>query len=297
MAIADAGGFTKAACQLHVSQSALSLHVRQMEDAFGVPLLIRERTGVRPTTQGAKLLRHARLILQQVALAEADLTSKISSPTGEVTIGIPSGAARVMLAELLAAAENILPNVSLKIIEGMTGPLEEWMSAGRFNLAVLYRTTGALGRNVELAHEEFCLVAHPDKPPFDIEIKLSDLHAFPLSLPREVNNARRMVSDAVSRLGYMLDIRFEVDSLSAIIKMIEDGRAYSILTPSAIQSEVKSGRLKAIKIVDPIITRAIVLATNVRDERNPAVEATKKVLVDVVRQLILTGSWPANLAI
>ena len=68
------------------------------------------------------------------------MTSRVATPAGEVTIGIPSGAARVMTAELLATAREELPGISLRIVEGMTGPLEEWMAAGRFNLAVLYRT-------------------------------------------------------------------------------------------------------------------------------------------------------------
>jgi LysR family nitrogen assimilation transcriptional regulator len=293
--IVEAGSITKASGEMNVAQSALSLHVRQMEEGFGVSLLVRERTGIRVTDQGAKLLEHAKIILKQVALAEAELTSKITSPAGEVTIGIPSGAARVMVSELLATAREVIPNVSLKIIEGMTGPLEEWMAAGRFNLAVLYRPSENIGRATELAREEFCLVAQPEKPPFTDSIELAEVQSFPLAVPMPSNNVRRSVVDAMARFGFNLDVRFEVDSLSTILKMVAEGKAYSILTPSAVQGDVKAGLVKSIKIVDPIITRSVVVMANPRDERQPAVSATRAVLIDVVRKLVTNGEWPASL--
>lgn len=293
--VVEAGSFTKAASHLNVAQSALSLHVRQMEEAFGTPLLFRDRTGITLTDSGVKLLKHARIILKQVQLAEAELTNKVSSPSGEVTIGIPSGAARVMLTELLAVAKEALPNVSLKIVEGMTGPLEEWMSAGRFNLAVLYRTAESPGPMTILAKEEFCLVVPPGKPPFEDTISLADLRQFPLAVPMRNNNVRRSVADVVAQHGSSLDVKFEVDSLSTIIDMVMEGKAYSILTPSAIQKEVTHGQVRSVQIVDPVITRSVVLAVNPKDERSVVVSAVRALVPRVVRKLIEDGHWPAIL--
>lgn len=291
--VVEAGSFTKAATQMNVAQSALSLHVRQMEEGFGTQLLIRDRTGVTVTSAGDKLLRHARIILQQVSLAEEELTSKVKSPSGEVTIGIPSGAARVMVAELLAMANERLPRVSLKIVEGMSGLIEEWMAAGRFNLAVLYKTLDNPGASTELVQEEFCLVAPPGQPPFDETIRLADLHAFPLAVPMRVNNVRRSVADVVAQHGATLDVRFEVDSLSTIVGMVMEGKAYSILTPSAIQREASMGQVRTVRIVDPVITRSVVLMVNPRDERSLEVSAVRALVPEVVHRLAREGKWPA----
>jgi LysR family nitrogen assimilation transcriptional regulator len=291
--VVEAGSFTKAAAQLNVAQSALSLHVRQMEEMFGTQLLVRDRTGVTLTAAGTKLLKHAQIILHQVQLAEEELTSKVKSPSGEVTIGIPSGAARVIVAELLALAKERLPKVSLKIVEGMSGPIEEWMTAGRFNLAILYRTIESPGKATVLAREEFCLVVPPNEPPYEETIRLSELHAFPLAVPMRVNNVRRSVADVVAQHGCTLDVKFEVDSLSTIINMVMDGKAYSILTPSAIQREVSLGQVRTVRIVDPVITRSVVLAVNPRDERSVEVAAVQALVPKVVQQLAREGKWPA----
>ncbi|MER8804843.1 LysR family transcriptional regulator [Mesorhizobium sp. M0998] len=294
--VVEAGSFTKAAAQLNVAQSALSLHVRQMEEEFGTQLLVRDRTGVTLTAAGTKLMRHARSILRQVNLAEEELTSKVKSPSGEVVIGIPSGAARVMVAELLSLAQERFPKVSLKIIEGMSGLIDEWMTSGRFNLAILYKTVESPDTSTLLAREEFCLVAPPNQPPFENTVRLSDLHAYPLAVPMRVNNVRRSVADVVAQHGGTLDVRFEVDSLSTINSMVMDGKAYSILTPSAIQREVSLGQLRMVRIVDPVITRSIVLAVNPRDERSVEVAAIRALVPEVVKKLTRDGKWPAILA-
>lgn len=292
--VVEAGSFTKAAALLHVAQSALSLHVRQLEESFGTQLLVRDRTGVSVTASGTKLLERARTILKEIRLAEMELTNTVASPSGEVTIGIPSGAARVLSGALLESVRNELPRISLKMIEGMTGPLEEWMAAGRLNLAVLYRTAESVGQMTVLAREEFYLVVPPGEPPFEDSIPLADLHAFPLTVPMRNNNVRRSVADVVAQHGCVLDVKFEVDSLSTIINMVIEGKAYSILTPSAIQKEASLGQVRTVKIIDPVITRSVVLAVNPKDECSPAVSAVRKLIPNIARALIESRHWSAT---
>jgi LysR family nitrogen assimilation transcriptional regulator len=145
-----------------------------------------------------------------------------------------------------------------------------------------------------LAREELCLVVPADKPPFEATIRLDDLHAYPLAVPMRNNNVRRSIADVVAQHGSTLDVRFEVDSLSTIINMVEDGTAYSILTPSAIQREVSEGKVRTVQIVDPVITRFVVLAVNPRDERSAAVAAVRTLIPRVVRKLVNEGQWPAT---
>ncbi|CAH2406764.1 LysR family transcriptional regulator [Mesorhizobium ventifaucium] len=292
--VVEAGSFTKAAALLHIAQSALSLHVRQLEESFGTQLLVRDRTGVTVTTAGSKLLERARTILKEIRLTEMELTNTVAAPSGEVTIGIPSGAARVLSGPLLEFVRDELPKVSLKMIEGMTGPLEEWMAAGRFNLAILYRTADSVGRMTVLAREELCLVVPSNQPPFEDSVALADLHAFPLAVPMRSNNVRRSVADVVAQHGCVLDIKFEVDSLSTIINMVTDGKAHSILAPSAVQKEASQGLVRTVKIVDPVITRSVVLAVNPKDERSPAVSAVRKLIPVVAMTLIESRRWSAT---
>lgn len=292
--VIEAGSFTKAAARLHVAQSALSLHVRRMEEAFGVELLIREQSGVRPTEAGTKLLEHAQIILRQLAWAERDLQSHRHAAEGVITIGIPSGLARVLVSELLAATRAQLPRVTLQIVEGMTGNLAEWLTAGRLDLAVLYRDVGQVGQHIELAQETFHLISAPQMAPTGETIALSTLRGMPLVLPMGNNNARRSVARQVERLGWELDVKFEVDSLTSIIKMVTEGKAYSVLTPAAFVNEMRLGLIKAVRVTDPEISRSVILAANAREGRKITVDALKDLIGTVARQLVSAGDWPAR---
>ncbi|TIV42673.1 MAG: LysR family transcriptional regulator, partial [Mesorhizobium sp.] len=94
--------------------------------------------------------------------------------------------------------------------------------------------------------------------------------------------------------GCALDVKFEVDSLSTIINMVIEGKAHSILAPSAVQKEASQGLVRAIKIIDPVITRSVVLAVNPKDERSAAVSAVRKLIPKVARELIESRAWAAS---
>lgn len=295
--VVEAGGFTRAAERLNVAQSALSLHVRQMEERFGVALLTRERSGVRVTEQGAKLLRHAQIILRQMALADAELSSGAETPAGEVNVGIPSAAARTLAPALLAAAKQKIPAVSVKISEGLTIPLQEWMASGRLNLKLSYRTPTTLDRSIEIAREAFWLIVPAGATAWDDRdtVSLAELEGLPLVVPMPNNNAPGTVAAIVARHRAMLNVAFEVDSLSTIINMVVEGQASSILPASAVQPELRDGLVKAVRIADRAIERSIVVVTNLRDETDRAVIAARSVLIEAVRDLVARGAWPATL--
>ena len=83
VAVADCGGFQRAANALHLSQGAVSQHVRRLEAAVGRPLVERQGRGSRFTPDGDKLLRQARLergaILREVASAVNISVSHLST--------------------------------------------------------------------------------------------------------------------------------------------------------------------------------------------------------------------------
>ncbi|KAA3447259.1 transcriptional regulator [Mesorhizobium sp. SARCC-RB16n] len=292
--VVEAGSFTRAAASMHIAQSALSLHVRQLEDRFGTQLLIRDRTGLSLTAAGKKLLQHARPILQQVRSVEEELLNQVKSPSGEVTVGIPCAPARVIASELLSLARERLPRVTVKITEAMGRTIEDSMKDGLFNLAILYKESEGNNHDRPLAHEELFLVAPPNQSPFENVISLSSLHAYPLALPSRIDNIRQCLSDAARNHSSTLDVRFEVDSLSTIINMVTDGKAYSILTPSTIHRETLLSQLKTVRIVDPGISMPLTLAINPRDRRSIEVEAVRALIQEIVTKLVCPRKFARN---
>jgi molybdate transport repressor ModE-like protein len=71
--VVEAGSITQGAARANLALAAASTRIRNMEDAIGAPLLIRNRQGVTPTQAGRTLLQHARTILAQAERLREDL--------------------------------------------------------------------------------------------------------------------------------------------------------------------------------------------------------------------------------
>lgn len=292
--VAEAGSFTRASARLNVAQSALSLHVRRLEEHLGVKLFVREADGVRPTVAGAKLLDHARIIFGQLALAEREVGEERANPSGIVSIGIPSGAARVLAGPLLSAGKKELPRISIRIVDAMTGYLEDWLTDGRLDLAVLYRPWNGSDQESQLVRESFYLVSPAHERTDEATIRFGALAGLPLALPSGSNNARAFISAQASAQHHDLKVEYELDSLGSILDLVKERRAHAILTPPAFLQEWRRGEVVAREIVDPQIHRAVVLVRN-GDPEGSACAAVEAVLRKTIQELVALGDWPGDL--
>jgi LysR family nitrogen assimilation transcriptional regulator len=136
--IAESGNFSRAAEVLGVAQPSLSQQMRNLEDELGVELLARHARGVTPTELGQQLCDHARRILLEVDRAKEALRSRSANPSGRVSVGLPTSACRGLSLSLFQALAERQPNITLHLVEAMTGYLDELIQAGRLDVALLY---------------------------------------------------------------------------------------------------------------------------------------------------------------
>jgi DNA-binding transcriptional LysR family regulator len=111
VAVADCGGFHRAAAVLHMTQSAVSQHVRRIEAVVGGPVVERSGRGVAFTELGHRVLGHARAIL---AAHDAALTDLGAAEEQVLLIGATEHGADVMLPALTSALGERLPNWRLR---------------------------------------------------------------------------------------------------------------------------------------------------------------------------------------
>jgi DNA-binding transcriptional LysR family regulator len=134
VAVADCGGFQRAANSLHLSQGAVSQHVRRLEAAVGRPLVERQGRGSRFTPDGDKLLRQARRIL-----ALHDETLRVFGVESEQTlvIGSTEHAAAQVLPGLSSSLADALPDYRLRFRVDRGAQLREALADGRIDVAML----------------------------------------------------------------------------------------------------------------------------------------------------------------
>jgi DNA-binding transcriptional LysR family regulator len=144
VAIADCGGFQRAASSLHLSQGAVSQHVRRLESAVGRPLVERHGRGSRFTTDGETLLTQARKIL---ALHDDTLRTFGVEIEETITIGSTEHAAAQLLPALSAALAVSAPRYTVRFRIDRGARLREDVATGRVDLALLL---GGEGPRAEL---------------------------------------------------------------------------------------------------------------------------------------------------
>ena len=138
-AVADCGGFHRAAAVLHITQSAVSQHVRRVEAVVGGPVVERSGRGVAFTELGHRVLTHARSIL---AVHDAALADLGAAEERVLLIGATEHGADVMLPGLTAALGQRLPDWRLRFRLDRNVMLADAIEQGVVDLAVMLDGSG-----------------------------------------------------------------------------------------------------------------------------------------------------------
>jgi DNA-binding transcriptional LysR family regulator len=139
VAVADCGGFHRAAAALHLSQSAVSQHLRKVESVVGAPVVERSGRGVLFTEVGQKVLRHARTILAAHDTALDDLGA---TEHRLLTIGATEHGADVMLPALTSVLRERLPERRPRFRLDRNVSLADALDRGLVDLAILLDGSG-----------------------------------------------------------------------------------------------------------------------------------------------------------
>ena len=250
--IAESGSFRQAAERANVAQSALSRHMRTLEDELGVTLLERHARGIRLTAQGEKLKQRADRILRDVEDTRAELTSSGASPHGSVTIGASATTSRLLYARLAETTSKRYPDIELRITEGASYFLLEGLDTGRIDLAVMVAPESRSYLSTEpLVTEKVYLVAsarHANMP--DAPCTVRDLAGRPLFLFSRPSGSRMLLETV----------------------------GYGIMPYSSVFRDVASGELVACEFEGIDLTR-----TFIRRMDRPSSPAVS-IIADLVRE-------------
>lgn len=139
--VADEGTIAAAAARLHVSPSAISDALTELETTVGEKLTIRRRAhGVRLTSAGVRVVAHARSVLDRARELALDLHAADGELAGPITIGCYPTLAPTVLPPLLHDFGDAHPRVDLQIIEATHDELQVRMQAGGVDVAFVYDT-------------------------------------------------------------------------------------------------------------------------------------------------------------
>ncbi|GGX66518.1 LysR family transcriptional regulator [Saccharospirillum salsuginis] len=161
--VADEGNLTRAAKRRHTTPSAVSEHLRQLEDQFGLPLFERSARGMELTPEGRKLLPPARQALMQIAELDEIARSLRSETPTTLMLGLNAPPEYLKVDQLLRKAARELPEAQLELITSSSYQIADQVREGKMDLGFMYGDpTHEAVKAIRLADIEFCVVGPPD---------------------------------------------------------------------------------------------------------------------------------------
>jgi LysR family nitrogen assimilation transcriptional regulator len=294
IAIAETGAFSRAALRLSVGQPILSRQIKALEQELGTELYHRTGRGIVLSEAGKILEQHARGVLETTAGARRAINALGSTPAGRVVIGMPPSVGAVLTASLVHQFRSEFPQVSLGVMEGFSGHVLEWLTTGRIDVAVLYNAprTRALVSEPLLTDELFLLgpVADPAGAG-GAEVAASALARIPLILPSRPHGLRMLVDDFLSSIGVAPNVQVEIDAMPSTLSLVESGIGYTILSYSSAHHLIEAGRIRKWSIVQPTMTRSLVVATSTQRPMTKAARALVGFVRKQVNVLVAEGRW------
>ena len=156
LAIVDTGSFTKAAERVNKTQSAVSMHVRRLEERLDRHLFVKQGRRAKLTEDGDRLVEHARRMVQVEAVALAALSRK--GLRGEVRLGIPDDYAEAFLADILARFAPRHPFVEVSAVCDGSQDIARLVAAGEIDVALVTDHEGLRGFE-ELRRDRLVFIA------------------------------------------------------------------------------------------------------------------------------------------
>jgi DNA-binding transcriptional LysR family regulator len=293
VAIGELGSLTRAALFLDSNQSLLSRQLNALERECGARLFNRTGRGVELSEAGARLFPQVKTLLADAERLENEIRGAASEPTGPVTLGSLPSIGMPLVGRLFSRTRASLPGVNLKVLEGSSGQVEEWLADARVDIAILYRYGPSLP---ELEQSLAVVDSYLIGPPGDLltakpEVVFDMLDDLPFILPGAPNGLRTAL-DAIARQRRInLAPVIEADSLPLQKGLVETERLYTVLPIHAVWTEVQDKRLQAAKVVGPAFQRTISIAMSKSKGPPRAVSAIARLIVEIVEEMASDGMW------
>ena len=130
----------------------------------------------------------------------------------------------------------------------------------------------------------------------DAPVAAARLGEIPLILPAQPHGLRVLVDEVLAKLGVPPKLELEVEAMTATLSLVEQGAGYTILSETAAQHLLGTGRIRSWPIVDPVITRQLVLATSTQRPMSVATRVVSRMLREQARSAFpLAAELPQNM--
>lgn len=249
------GSFTAAAEVLGISQPAVSLQIRQLEQALQTRLIERTGRSLRPTAAGKTFLAHCAEIENAVSAAVQSVAKHQQEISGSVTLGTGATTCIHLLPPVLQQLREDFPLLTVGVRTGNTTDIVRAVEENRIDIGLV--TLPASGRNLAISplfDEDFVAISASYSPALP-DATPALLQALPLIVFESGSSTRQLID---SWLTAAVTPVMELGSIEAIKRMVRAGLGYSLVPEVAVQAEEDRRGLR-MQALQPPLQRTLAL--------------------------------------
>ncbi|MBN3968711.1 transcriptional regulator CynR [Pseudomonas gregormendelii] len=257
LAVADHGGFTRAAEVLHVSQPTLSQQIRQLEDTLGVTLFDRSSRTVKPTDAGLAYIECARRVLVELAAGKRALHDVKDLSRGTLRLAMAPTFMAYVLGPLVRDYISQFPNIRLEIFELSMGDIEKGLVDDSLDIAVAFdQVRNADIESIPAFVETLGLMVGRAHPLYDCQEALTthQLAELDFALLTPDFATRICIDEYFTRVKITPKVTIQVNSVNTLLEVIRNTAVATIL-PEPIATQDRA--LHKLALVDKAPQRGV----------------------------------------
>lgn len=294
LALAETGQVSKAALQCHVSQSTVTVALRNMEHTLNTSLFTRHAKGLRLTDTGERFVHHARSVTNAAARAMEDIQTTPSDIEGRLRIGMTETISAYLMPRLLVTIEQRFPGLDIQMVETSRQHVERDLRQGKLDLGLL------LVSNLRSAHDlEYSTIltstrrlwTHPEHPLQKLkQVSLHDIAAFDYVLLDMDEHAHTM-GRYWSQQQLRPRIHFQSQSLEAIRSLVAYQKGVTILSDLVYRPwSLEGRRILRRDVLEAIPSMDVGVVWNKKNPPDPGQQALMQFLHATIRGMTQDAS-------
>ena len=267
VAVAETGSIARAAERCHTVASAVSKRLSDLEESFGMPLLVRGAKGVELTPAGHTFLARARSVLHQAEQLDEEIRRHAAGARGHVRVFANISAIVEFLPAALAAFLAKYPDIHIHLEEHVSTGVAAGVADNLADFGIMGSTAAVDGLAMTpFRNDELVVVLKPDHEMAQRDgLTFGDIVQQPLVGLHANSSLHHLLARAAADAGRPLNVRIRVTSFDAVCAMVAAGLGIGIIPKAAAAAYAAELRLNAIALTDAWAKRQLFICTRVNE--------------------------------
>lgn len=283
--VAEEKNFRAAARRLHITHSAVSVQIKQLEQQIGAPLFLRTTRTVRLTPEGGELLLAAsRAVFADLESALQKIRTASDARSGFISIACTPAVAAAYLVPAMSRYRSEYPHIKLNVREMRSMEIYQCLAEGAADFGIGTRVDDEGFEFVPILEDPIiALVPRSLLPEQRSSIPMEKLVTLPILLHSSMTIMRRRLTQAFRDFGVQLKARHQGEHTSTLISLAEDGHGVAVIPLSTVTSP-REDLVQVLPIVSPTLTRPTAVITVAGKKLPPQAARLATVIAEVMTE-------------